>query len=161
MTAAAVEGWGDVAADAPAAAGGGAPPAASMKAEGSSKLACFSSSSIDAWSISASAKGFWPGGSARREGSGVAFGGCSAIGHHPWRANARALSWARRASANDRDRRKLEIRAERNALGHEHFLDDSFTEDDVELVLPLPTERFEPRFAPPRQLLRVALGNDR
>src|SRR3982751_6297549 len=123
MTAAAVEAWGEFAAEAPAAAGGAAPVARSMKADGSSKLACFSNSSIDAWSISASAKGFWPGASARRGGAGGAFWGCSAIGHHPWRANARSLSCARRASANDRDRRKLEIRAERNALGHEHLLD--------------------------------------
>src|SRR5207237_10227227 len=126
MTAVAADACTDVGGD-PAVAGEcAASPAASMNADGSSNLACFSNSSIDAWSISASAEGSWPAAASPPGlGFGVALGGCSAIGHHPWRANARALVCARPATANERT---LEICAARNARGHEHRLNAAFTE---------------------------------
>src|SRR5881394_3987557 len=114
--------------------------AAASSAAGSSKLAWRSNSSMDAWSISESAAALLAG----EFGSGPAFGGCSAAIRSPSLASQRG--WRNDFACQDmRSKprlslpgRLLEVRPERDALGHQHFLDHSFADDRVELVFHLP-----------------------
>src|SRR5688500_11830610 len=137
-------------------------------ADGSSKLACFNSSSMAAWSgpsvsmvaAAAAAADSSAGGVA----AGVAAGGCSsAMVHHPWR-NAipdRPQLPSRVILTTRAQEARVVIRRDRDASRRQHFADRLFTDDLVELILHLPPQRLQPRFRSAPELLRIGLRNDR
>src|SRR4051794_38060406 len=94
------------------------------------------------------------------------------MGHHPWcacvtrAAHASCVSGTFPCSydpyqARVRARSWLIIGPEWNTPRHEHFVDHSFADDLVELILHLPPQCLQPRLRSAPELLRITLRYDR